>query len=164
MLRVRISKYVCLMSSIWSIAPQFRVRGGKSFGRCERESIKVMTVRIRVPWLGGRKLYALCRVQGGRLHPGNFHGNEKRRAALINVLGTAFWAYIDEFAIVIHWCNHAVSANEMKCDRLSLVKRSGEIKSRIAVAVTSDTDKWWRIGSNHTTGQTTAIICSPAFL
>jgi len=123
------------MSSIWSIASLFCVRGGKSFGRCERALRSWLSESES--WLGGRKLYVLCRVQGGQLHPGTFTGTKKRHAALINVLGTAFWVYIDEFVIVIHWCNRVVSANEMKCDRLSLVKRSGKIKSRIAVAVTS---------------------------
>jgi len=98
-----------------------------------RESIKVMTVRIRV--IRRSKIIRFMSRPRRPIPSRNFHGNEKRRAALINVLGTAFWAYIDEFAIVIYWCNHVVPANEMKCDRLSLVKRSGKIKSRITPSI-----------------------------
>lgn len=121
-----------------------------------------MTVRIRAVIRRSKIIRFMSRPR--RPTPSrNFHGNEKRRTALINVLGTAFWAYIDEFAIVIHWCNHAVPTNEMKCDRLSLVKCSGEIKSRIAVAVTSILINDGVL-DRTTTGRTTAIICSPAFL
>lgn len=112
---------VAILRSRWEIVRQMR------------ESIKVMTVRIRVVIRRSKIIRFMSRPAPSR----NFHRNEKRRTALINVLGAAFWAYIDEFAIVIHWCKRAVPANEMKCDRLSLVKRSGKIKSRIAIAVTS---------------------------
>lgn len=70
-----------------------------------RESIKVMTVRIRVVIRRSKIITKIIRFMSRPRWPTpsrNFHGNEKRRAALINVLGTAFWAYIDEFAIVIH--------------------------------------------------------------
>lgn len=66
-----------------------------------RESIKVMTVRIRVVIRRSKIIRFMSRSR--RPTPSrNFHRNEKRRAALINVLGTAFWVYIDEFVIVIH--------------------------------------------------------------
>lgn len=80
---------VAILRSRWEIVRQMR------------ESIKVMTVRIRVVIRRSKIIRFMSRSR--RPTPSrNFHGNEKRRTALINVLGTAFWAYIDEFAIVIH--------------------------------------------------------------
>jgi len=53
-----------------------------------RESIKVMTVRIRV--IRRSKIIRFMSRPRRSTPSRNFHGNEKRRAALINVLETAF--------------------------------------------------------------------------